>query len=533
MSLSEISKSIDEFFTNKDPIIFCLSGRWGIGKTFLFDKQSKKYNERIKESLPNIKTPSNLIKISLFGLGSLDEIKHNIFAEIESIKLISKTLNITSDLIKNKINLNLEKQFESFFLDKYFNNLSLCFDDLERKSPSLKIIDLLGFVSMLKEKYQCKIFLIVNDDMLQGDDKNDYNKYFEKVVDHHIKYISQSVDSTEIVCKKYHDNNQLDEDVKNLLKEKIKILNINNIRIIDKIFSLSNLLLKRLKKSITPKIEKETIDNTLIALCLFCDGIYFPDSCNNDKPKINDILNPENKIYNNKKHQNFLWDLQYYNTELFQIKIYEFIVNGFFDSDFNNIAFKYNEKFKKGTKQNNFYETWKVYFHGSFNDDGDDVVSNIYDKFIDGVEVLTPSDFQGTYRLLNDYDANNIRANEIMKLYFNTHKDNKEMLESPFINEEIKEFFKKSLEEIWNLSLPSLEEAVKIFLKNNLDPHNNKFLSKVKMNDFYNYFKKSQISNFSKIEVSRKFKHAEDAIKKIRDESKINQLRIDYLLNNK
>ena len=149
MSLLEISKSIADFFPNKDPVVFCLSGKWGIGKTFLFDEQLKKYNER-KECLPNIKAQNNLIKISLFGLGSLDEIKHKIFAEIESFKLLSKTLNITSNLIKNKIDLNLEKYLESFFLGKYFNNLSLCFDDLERKSTSLKIIDFLGFVSMLK-----------------------------------------------------------------------------------------------------------------------------------------------------------------------------------------------------------------------------------------------------------------------------------------------------------------------------------------------------------------------------------------------
>jgi len=269
----------------------------------------------------------------------------------------------------------------------------------------------------------------------------------------------------------------------------------------------------------------------LIALCLFCDGIYSPpDLDNNDKPKTKDILNPENKIYDNKKHQTFLVNLGYYNTELFQTKIYEFIVNGFFDSDFDNIAFKYNKKFERGTKQNSFREAREVSFHGSFDNNGDDVVKKIYNEFINGIEVLTPSDFQGTHRLLSDYDDGDERANKILELYFETHKDNKDMLESPFINnQKIKDFFKESLERIWNLNPPSLEEAVEIFIKNNNDPLINKFLNEVKEDDFCKLFKESKIHNSYKLDISRKFDNAKLAIQKIKKESKINKLRIEYL----
>ena len=54
-------------------------------------------------------------------------------------------------------------------------------------------------------------------------------------------------------------------------------MNITNIRIIYKILTHSRLLLDRLDQAIKPNLNNE------------------------DKPAIEDILNPENKIYNNKK----------------------------------------------------------------------------------------------------------------------------------------------------------------------------------------------------------------------------------------
>lgn len=43
MSLLEISRSIKSFFESKIPTIYCLTGDWGVGKTYLFNKISKEY----------------------------------------------------------------------------------------------------------------------------------------------------------------------------------------------------------------------------------------------------------------------------------------------------------------------------------------------------------------------------------------------------------------------------------------------------------------------------------------------------------
>ena len=538
MSLQEISRSIKNFFESKGPTIYCLSGEWGVGKTYLFNEICNDFLKKNPSNFNNIKLPqNNLIKISLFGISSVDDLKHKIIAEklenSEAINLVSKTLKYSLNHAKLKVpfvDFDQKKILESLFFNKFPNDLLICFDDIERKSPSLRIIDFLGFVSMLKEKYNCKIFLILNDHILDDENKNDYKKYFEKVVDHHIKFISNPRDALKIALEKH----SFDEGIKNLLIKKIEFLNITNIRIIDKILTHSRLLLDRLDQAIKPKVEQETIDQALIALCLFCDGIFsLPNLNNEDKPAIEDILNPENKIYNNKKQQNFLWNLGYIETELFQIKIYEFILNGFFDSNFDQIANEYNKKFEIGTKQYKYNESWRVGFHGSLKDNGDEVVGEIYRTFIDGIEVMTIRNLSPAYSLLNEYGWND-KANEVKNLYYEKHKTDQEKFNIHDIyeadNQEMKNFCKDSLQKIKLNNRPNIEIAVENFLKNKSNPDNNDYLRQLSEEEFYKFFKdeKSKIDNHNKLYLAKHFDNAKSTLEKIGKESKINKLRIEY-----
>ncbi len=196
MSLQEISRSIKNFFESKSPTIYCLSGEWGVGKTYLFNGICNDFLKKNPSNFNNIKLPKdNLIKISLFGIRSVDDLRHKIIAEklenSQAINLVSNTFKYTLNHAKLKVPFvdfdqkKILESLESLFFNKFSNDLLICFDDIERKSPALRMIDFLGFVSMLKEKYNCKIFLILNDHILDEDNKNDYKKYFEKVVDHH------------------------------------------------------------------------------------------------------------------------------------------------------------------------------------------------------------------------------------------------------------------------------------------------------------------------------------------------------------
>ena len=289
-------------------------------------------------------------------------------------------------------------------------------------------------------------------------------------------------------------------------------------------------LLDRLNQTIKPRVEKQTIEQSLIAICLFCDGIYSPqNSSNDDKPATRDILNPHNKIYNNEKQRNFLFNFGYFNTELFHKKIYEFIKNGFFDLDFNEIAIDYNKQFQIGELQYNFHEAWSDDFHGSFEDNGDEVVHKIYKAFIDGISVMKIVDFQSVHSLLSDYQMQE-KAQEVRDLYYETHKNDKEKfnISSFFDDQEVRNFCKDSLLKIKINNRPSIEIAIENFLNNKYSSDNEDYLKQFSIDEYHKFFKESKIDNLDKLRVSEDFKNAKSAIEKIRKESLINELRIKY-----
>jgi hypothetical protein len=80
----------------------------------------------------------------------------------------------------------------------YFKNLSdvvktvsflsvssqiICIDDMERKGNNLRTQDVLGLVSLLRERRKCKVVLILNDNELDDEDKPQLARYHEKVID--------------------------------------------------------------------------------------------------------------------------------------------------------------------------------------------------------------------------------------------------------------------------------------------------------------------------------------------------------------
>jgi hypothetical protein len=59
----------------------------------------------------------------------------------------------------------------------------ICIDDMERKGNNLRTQDVLGLVSLLRERRKCKVVLILNDNELDDEDKPQLARYHEKVID--------------------------------------------------------------------------------------------------------------------------------------------------------------------------------------------------------------------------------------------------------------------------------------------------------------------------------------------------------------
>ena len=189
--------------------VIMLSGKWGSGKTFF-------WKEIIEKNLKSEEIPNNYI--SLYGKTSIEQIKNEVFLKIfesmdifkideKSVKLVKNTANLVADIIKTVsvfgLNLDLPK-----IVDKSFEKLEqvregqkeektkallnsgaiICFDDFERKSKDIDLNDLFGFITNLTIEFDCKVVIILNDDVFEGEEKKIFSNVKEKSVSKFLKY---------------------------------------------------------------------------------------------------------------------------------------------------------------------------------------------------------------------------------------------------------------------------------------------------------------------------------------------------------
>ncbi|MEQ3658248.1 MAG: hypothetical protein ABNH21_04720 [Glaciecola sp.] len=178
MSIKLVHKQIDKFLGSTTPEVLAMRGKWGVGKTFTWNKFLLDAAHRNAVGLERYSY------VSLFGINSLDSLKFAMFEQVVDIEAIDhkpsidtfrkstetlgkslgrKSIRVIQGLPYVK-NVSLALEAVSFLSLK---NTIICIDDLERKGDDLKIRDVLGLVSLLKEQRDCKVVLILNDDSFE------------------------------------------------------------------------------------------------------------------------------------------------------------------------------------------------------------------------------------------------------------------------------------------------------------------------------------------------------------------------------
>ena len=116
----------------------------------------------------------------------------------------------------------------------------ICIDDMERKGKNLRTQDVLGLVSLLRERRKCKVVLILNDNELDDEDKPQLARYHEKVIDSSLLFAPTAQDCVDIALP------DAKGAVASLARYVVK-LDISNIRVIKKI--------ERLALQVAPLLE--------------------------------------------------------------------------------------------------------------------------------------------------------------------------------------------------------------------------------------------------------------------------------------
>ncbi|EGK8127675.1 P-loop NTPase fold protein [Campylobacter lari] len=221
--------NIANFLDSNSKKCLAINGSWGIGKTHLWKQVEEKINADKK-----------VVYIDLFGKESykqiLEEIVFKLYGTYNSIT--EKASNIVSKLIEKAscefIKIEPNAIF-SFAKKDDFNNIIVCFDNIERRTDNLSLKEILGLVNLLKEEKECNVVVIFHEEELKEQDsnlaknnkekqtkqynsKNWYRIYKEKVIDCEITIKDNDEVAKAIIKDKVNKYTKITDEIRNIIE---------------------------------------------------------------------------------------------------------------------------------------------------------------------------------------------------------------------------------------------------------------------------------------------------------------------------
>lgn len=202
-------------------------GAWGVGKTHL----TRNVLEEGRR---------DYVYVSLFGVKSLSDMKDALIAQYTSDNSEGRA-GFFSDVLKelgeaaDKLGAlgSISRIGVTMALAELASKRILFVDDLERRSESLALSDVLGYLANLREQKDAKIILAYNHDMLSEVDRAYLAKHREKAIDFSVEFPSVPAYAIEIGLENV--KGQGIEFPDDSLRKALLQVGADNIRVIEKI----------------------------------------------------------------------------------------------------------------------------------------------------------------------------------------------------------------------------------------------------------------------------------------------------------
>jgi hypothetical protein len=364
-----VQSEIERFLRSTTPEVLCIRGLWGIGKTFLWQKELK--IAQVKKHLGL----SRYAYVSLFGISTLDGLKMAIFENSPWLDQANDrdALNSGGEVAKRNRGL-LGIVFPSFgkWLEQsgplFFSTVKneiICIDDLERRGQPLSINDVLGLASFLKEQRGCKIVLLLNDKELDDNASTQLSGLLEKVVDINLVFDPDSKDSARIALS------DASEIGKQLSRHCIS-LGISNIRVIKRI-ERAVLEVAPLLDGLSPQVLSQAIQSmALLGWSTWQPGIappiaYIKKRNANIPRDFQQELTPEELSWHATLDAYEIGSLDEFDLELLQV-----IEKGYRDPErIKRFALALDARIRASEKEGSLEAAWSLY-HRNFADNQDE-----------------------------------------------------------------------------------------------------------------------------------------------------------------
>jgi len=206
MTIEIVEERLDALLKAERAKVLLLTGGWGAGKTHQW-----------KQALQRAAAVSNQPRyayVSLFGLTNLAEVRKRVAEEtVAAIKLPGKAGTVGEAIEEGGWRLNPLQIMKILPAIPYLGKLEglanelsfssvrnavICFDDLERGGTGLRLADVFGLASFLKEERNCRVVLISNQEKMNSANKDDLSRYLEKVVDENVHFAPTSNEACKI-----------------------------------------------------------------------------------------------------------------------------------------------------------------------------------------------------------------------------------------------------------------------------------------------------------------------------------------------
>ena len=264
----EITKAhLVKVLTDQTNKVVALSGKWGTGKSHLWDE--------VKEASTDEKVKA-AIYVSLFGLGSMDQIKVKIVQSAVPIAAehpkifqgASKTIGAIRTALegfnKRFAALGALGEFAMLLTPMILKNKIIVLDDIERKHQNLDVDEILGFIDEFTQRHGSRFVLILNSDQLL--DKHLWEKFREKVIDQEIRLNTLPIEAFRIAV------GLTPSPYAERIREAVDTCGLTNIRIIQKVIKAVNRILDN-RLNLSEAVLSRVIPSTVLLSAIHYKGL--------------------------------------------------------------------------------------------------------------------------------------------------------------------------------------------------------------------------------------------------------------------
>ncbi len=414
MSVKLVKGAMQKFLTDERPQVLCVSGRWGTGKTYT-------WLEALRQAEHHRLPMSKYAYVSLFGIKDANDILQAAYINTEELnpsKLaqVGNQLSVSTSLSPADLIKKIKKLGNSLadhvsmpwvsglggvaraVMSNLVNRTIVCLDDIERKGPNVSITEIMGVVAHLRDGRACKVVLILNEDNLQKEDREQFALYSEKVFDMTFKFIQTAEQAAAIAFPGT-------DDLSQHLRQATTQLGIANIRILTKIDAFARDLMTLLED-----IDKEVSLKVLRSLVVLAWSILSPGD--EGAPKLEYLIEKRPHQLSGSKTVQFtdtetawgalLDPYGFTHVDEFARALIEDLKRGYFDWENLNIHVKkYLTDAQKARAKNALEKAWQS-ARSSFDDNGIEVGTAIYEASIKHIAYLSVYDLNATVSLLKE-----------------------------------------------------------------------------------------------------------------------------------